>query len=190
MNPELRALAVADPPQRWEALGFSVLDGVCSLGGVAIRLGCSGSGIVGWSVSGADGSVDGLPVCAEVLAVDAEHPNGAIGLDHVVVLTPDFERTAESLDRAGMPLRRVVGKMGFRRLGPAILELVARDDVPPGSARFWGLVVIVSDLDALAARLGDRLSEIRDAVQPGRRIATLRPSADLSAHVAFMDPEN
>jgi hypothetical protein len=49
-------------------------------------------------------------------------------------------------------------------------------------------VVIVSDLDALAERFGDLLSEIRPAVQPGRRIAPLRSKAGLGPAVAFMDP--
>ena len=61
--------------------------------------------------------------------------------------------------------------------------------MPDGPARFWGLVVIVSDLDALALELGERLGTVRDAVQPGRRIAPLRPSAGLGPALAFMDPE-
>jgi hypothetical protein len=48
---------------------------------------------------------------------------------------------------------------------------------------------VVKELDALASRLGDRLGSIRDAVQPGRRIATLRESAGLGQAVAFMSPE-
>jgi hypothetical protein len=90
-----------------------------------------------------------------------------------------------------MPLRRVrdagAFRQGFRRLGPAILELVEAADAPPGPARFWGLVVIVSDLEALSARLGDLLGRVRPAVQPGRQIVTLRPAAGLSTQVAFMD---
>jgi sensor domain CHASE-containing protein len=57
-----------------------------------------------------------------------------------------------------------------------------------GGTRFWGLVVIVSDLDALAERFGDLLSEIRPAVQPGRRIAPLRSKAGLGPAVAFLAP--
>jgi hypothetical protein len=80
-------------------------------------------------------------------------------------------------------------RQGFRRLGPAILELVETVDAPAGPARFWGLTLIASDLDALAERLGDRLRPIKDAVQPGRRIATLDRSAGLRTNVAFMTPE-
>ena len=90
-----------------------------------------------------------------------------------------------------MPLSRVDGTMGFKRIGPAILELVQGSDPahPDGPARFWGLVVIVRDLKALGERLGEHLGPIKNAVQPGRRIATLRPTAGLSAAVAFMEPE-
>jgi hypothetical protein len=107
----------------------------------------------------------------------------------VVILTPDFDRTADAVAAAGMPLRRLAerngARQGFRRLGPGIMEIV---QAPDGPTRFWGLVVIVSDLDALAERLGDLLREIRPAVQPGRRIAPLRSKAGLGPAVAFMDP--
>ena len=61
---------------------------------------------------------------------------------------------------------------------------------PEGPARFWGLVIIVSDLEALSRRLADHLGPIKPAVQPGRQIATLREGAGLSEAVAFMSPES
>jgi hypothetical protein len=133
-----------------------------------------------------DESVDKVEAGAD----PGEHPNGAIALDHVVILTPDFDRTAAALADRRMPLRREAerngARQGFRRLGPAIMEIV---QAPDGDTRFWGLVAIVSDLDALCERLGDDLGEPRPAVQPGRRIATLRRSAGLGPAIAFMDPE-
>jgi hypothetical protein len=190
--PELAGLGIADPPQRWEALGFTVSGDVLVVGGVALQLGVTGTGIVGWAVTGVEVAVDGLAtVPAAPVAPAVEHPNGAVGLDHVVVMTPDFARTAAALEAVGLPLRRVIdgprGRMGFRRLGPVILEVVAAPEDPQGPARFWGLVVVVADLDGLAARLDDRLGSIRAAVQPGRRIATLRAEAGLTTAVAFMD---
>jgi sensor domain CHASE-containing protein len=153
---------------------------------------------VDWTIAGIDptAEIDGLPthVVAAAPPAGGSHDNGAVGLDHVVVTTTDLDRTAAALELAGMPLRRTVtgpkgNRMGFRRLGPAILELVEAAGGPPGAARFWGLVVVVADLDALASRLGDLLGAIRDAVQPGRRIATLRETAGLGQAVAFMSPE-
>lgn len=196
-EPELAELAIADPPEAWEALGFHVDSDNLDLGGVRIRLGAEGHGITSWSLRGVNamGSIDGLPSpVPRVLRPPpfATHPNGATGLDHVVVLTPDFNRTAAALRRAGMPLKRTreAGELrqGFRRLGPAILELVSS----PADGRdthFWGLTVVVISLEELADRLGERLGEIHPAVQPGRRIASLNPDAGVSPRVAFMSPE-
>jgi len=55
-------------------------------------------------------------------------------------------------------------------------------------AFFWGLAFVAPDLDATVASLGDHVSEIRDAVQPGRRIATLRRSAGLAVPIALITP--
>jgi hypothetical protein len=194
----LAELRIGDPPERWEALGFEVAGARFELGGVMVRLGASGRGITAWALHGIDplAEIDGLPTRAVTGAPrghPADHPNGAIGIDHVVVATTDFDRTSAALAQAGIPLRRTRDaggfRQGFRRLGPAILELVEAVHAPPGPARFWGLVVVVADLDALAARLADRLGDIHPAVQPGRRIATLRDSAGVTTKVAFMDPE-
>ena len=52
--------------------------------------------------------IDGLPtvVTERPESGGSTHPNGAIGLDHVVITTPDFDRTARALQESGMPLRR------------------------------------------------------------------------------------
>lgn len=195
---ELAALQIADPPQAWSALGFRVSpDGVLVLGGVELWLDAAGRGITGWTLRRITlrHDVDGLPtgVTTDPPPPETGHSNGAIGLDHLVVTTPDFDRTATALERAGIPLRRVreVGEMrqGFRRLGPAILEIVEAPKMPAGPARFWGLVVTVADLVGVRARLAPHVGEIRDAVQPGRQIATLSDGAGLSPRIAFMDPE-
>jgi hypothetical protein len=219
-RPELAGLTIADAPERWAALGFTVAEGRLVLGGIDVRLGGEGHGITGWTLRHAavGSDLDGLTTittaAAEPRPAPTGHPNGALGIDQVVVTTPDFDRTAAALDAAGMPLRRIreVGayRQGFRRLGPAILELVEATPQSPGvreanslgscpegnspparsgPARFWGLVVVVPDLPALRRRLSPHVSEIRDAVQPGRHIAALSPAAGLSLRVAFMDPE-
>jgi hypothetical protein len=59
-----------------------------------------------------------------------------------------------------------------------------------GPARLWGLAFNVDDLDASVAWFGpERCGRIKDAVQPGRRIATVKPEADLRAAVALMSAE-
>ena len=78
----------------------------------------------------------------------------------------------------------------FLRPGEAVIEVVG----PPeptggGKARFFGLAFTVADLDATAALLGDLLGAPKVAVQPGRRIATVRADAGLGVPVAFMSGE-
>ena len=107
----------------------------------------------------------------------AAHPNGATVVDHVVVLTGSLDRTVAALQAAGLDLRRQLPGMAFLRLGPYILEVVERGGDP---ARFWGLVVVVPDPGAVPGA-----GPAKDAVQPGRRIATVR---GLGTELALMSP--
>jgi hypothetical protein len=216
--PHLVEVQVADAPASWAAAGFEVDGDRVALGGVRLRLvGRAGGrrGIVGWTLSGIEvpsGQLDGLATTTvdpehagaagtSGTTVATPHPNGVIGLDHVVVLTPDLERTTGVLGEAGLDLRRIRDttsagapmRQAFYRLGPTILEVVSGDlgsgraaaDAP---ATWFGLAVDVEDLDATAAHLGDGLGPIKAAVQRGRRIATLRHrSFDVSVAVAALD---
>jgi hypothetical protein len=72
-------------------------------------------------------------------------------------------------------------------MGPIILEVVESERVTQERSSFWGFVLIVDDLDAAVRRLGpERIGPARDAVQPGRRIASFRASAGLGVPVALM----
>jgi hypothetical protein len=202
-------LAVGDAPEAWEAIGFEVDGDVCVLGDLRFRLARSdvGRGLIGWSLRGIGAAeLDGLPTTPSDRPPPSEqpaHPNGIVGLDHVVAFTPALERTVTALDAAGLDLRRIreeptpagAPRQAFFRLGATILEVVQeppeaveRAGGPDGPAFFWGLAFVAPDLEATVARLGDRVSEIRPAVQPGRRIATLRRTARLTVPVALMTP--
>lgn len=203
-RPVLRALRLADDHATWERLGFTVgAGGVVRLGGVDLELAGTGQGrgIVGWRIDGvdADAELDGLPSAGghgEASGADVAHPNGAVAVDHVVAATPDVARTLRALAAAGLEPRRVreagEARQAFFVLRSALLEVAgpatAAQDDPAGPARLRGLVVVVEDLDALAARLGDALGKIRDAVQPGWRIATVRQQAGVSTALAFLTP--
>lgn len=216
-EPRVEWLTVIGSPDVWRSLGLAVTDdGLIPLVGASIRLvpptasmamtasdvsEVAGVGIVGWALSGVPASlhgglIDGLPtdVVEPRSPVYAQHPLGASGLDHVVALTADLDRTSEAIAAGtGCELKRIreVGTMrqGFHRIGRGglIVELVERPDVEPGPASFWGLVLIVDDLDAACEVIGvDRISPPKDAVQPGRRIATVRSDVGLGLPLALM----
>lgn len=196
-------LRVGGPAEPWRRIGLHVdADGAVPFLATSLRLGGPGAGIVGWALSGVDPSVtsiDGLPteVVDPPAPVLVDHPNGALELDHVVILTSSLERTSDAIAAAtGEPLKRVreVGAMrqGFHRIGRGglVVEVVERPEVDAPTATFWGTVLNVADLDAAVALCGpDLIGTARDAVQPGRRIATVREAAGLGVPVALMSPD-
>jgi hypothetical protein len=192
----LRGLELADAETVWERLGFAAADGRCVVGDVTMTLGAAGArGIAAWELEGErTGDLDGLPTrwCARAAPASAvpRHPNGVSALDHVVVASPDVERTCATLERAGMDVRRRDHARGrrhaFMRAGSVIVEVVGPLKAGGGSAAFWGLAFEVADLGVVAASLGARLGDVRDAVQPGRRIATVARAAGSSVRIAFL----
>ena len=188
----------------WERIGLVVVDGLVPLFGPGLRIEADAQPVIaGWAMSTTDEPddratlIDGLATAwvAPGPPVLVEHALGAIDVDHVVVSTDSLERTCEAIAAAtGAPLKRVreVGpiRQGFHRLGGLIVEVVQRQGQPAGPASFWELVLNVEDLDVAAERLGPELvSAPKDAVQPGRRIATLREAAGLGLPVALMTPD-
>jgi hypothetical protein len=189
-------LTIGAVPDAWREAGFAVGERAMKVGAVRIDF-TPGEGLLGWRLDGADSAdVDGLPVAPESSGDEdaGDHPNGATHIDHVVVLTPDLERTTAALARIDVERRRIREvetddgflRQGFFRFGEVILEAVEHPRIEPGPARFWGITFTVADLDACATLLGDSLGSIRDAVQPGRRIATVRSSAGLGLPVALI----
>jgi hypothetical protein len=99
----------------------------------------------------------------------------------------DLRRWREEPTPAGAP------RQAFFRLGEVILEVVQEPDEvlerAGGAERpafFWGLALRTEDLESTVAGLGEMAGSVRPAVQPGRRIATLRRSAGLAVPVALM----
>lgn len=183
-GPELVEVSVSDAADGWRSLGFSVDAGTVRIGRVLIRTGSAGTA-PGWGFEPAIGldAIDGI----ELRAVDgpvppaSTHANGVVAVDHAVVLSPAVLRTSAALEQAGFPLRRVRELDGGTRqqrffwAGSTIVELAGPVE-PDGNdpARLWGLALVSGDLDQTAARLGEKASAPRPAVQPGRRIVTIR----------------
>lgn len=157
-------------------------------------------GIAGWSLRDTESeAIDGLSgtISMRPPAEPAPHPNGAIRVDHLVLETGELQRTIDALETAGIALRRIREpdepgpplRQGFFRLGEVIVELAENPRIGNGPPRFWGITFCVVDIEACSELLGPRLGEVRDAVQPGRRIATVRRAAGLGVPVALISPE-
>ncbi len=204
----LTEIVVAGDVDRWRAIGLTVdADGRAVVGRVGLRfiplspgeppavralgfLEVAGTTIDGFAVHQADPP---SPAASPATGGGA-HENGANLVDHVVVMTPDLDRTSAAITAAlGLERRRVrdAGRgvtQGFFRAGEVILEVVQSPHVPAGDAAPWGLVFVVDDLDAVCERLGPDLVGLpKAAVQPGRFIASVRePAAGLGVPLAFM----
>lgn len=192
----------------WTAIGihFSA-EGLANVGNTWLR--CDKRlppGLHSWALCDAPreiSSIDGLATTyvEDVPALNIESVNqtlgsfqlAILGVDHVVVNTPDLQRTSDALAGAtGAPLKRVRDagngvQQGFHRLGGVIVEIVSAPHTLIGPAVFWGLVFVADDLDAVFNHVGpDVLSPPKPAVQPGRYIATFRSAAQLGVPCALM----
>jgi Glyoxalase/Bleomycin resistance protein/Dioxygenase superfamily len=200
-------LVVGDDPGAWRAAGFTVDEAGCAqVSTVRFRfVGAGGQrGIRSWGVAGLESSdVDGLTggLLDPIDVTPYEHANTTMLLDHLVVATPDIDRTVRAfVERGCEPRRERVGgaeeqplRQVFLRAGEVIVEVVGPVTAPHRSehrerpASFWGLAFTVADLDACVASLAEHCGSPRDAVQAGRRIATLRhESLGISVPTAFM----
>ena len=215
---QLQTVVVGDQPAAWERAGFVMHGATTRIGSTTIVCRPeAGPGIVAVAIDGLTEPIDDLPLGAAV--VDAPpptqpHTNRVTGFDHLVALSPSIDRTSTALQRAGLERRRSrkfafdaeTRRQDFFWLGDVILELagvVAATGASPGSepdsspesdapdepASFWGLALECDHLDAAAGELGAGLGRIKDAVQPGRRIATIRTQElGLSVPIALMSP--
>ncbi len=197
----LKELVVGDEAAVWESLGFVVDDGRCRVGAVDVVFDPTvGKGIRKWTLVGeGPDAVDGVPTAWSETGLEAAvvHPNGIFEIDHVVLTSPDHQRTIDAFEGLGVPARRQreTGTYGapmlqtFFRLGQPILELIGPKE-PTGDqpARFFGLAFTSEDLELTGKTMGDVLHASKDAVQPGRRIATLDKGAGSTIGIAIMSP--
>ena len=197
-------LVIGGSRANWAQVGINFShEGVFAIGEVLLRIDeALPPGMHSWALSNIDStvvSIDGISTTGNVANDRIEHIDAQgfaltpLGIDHVVVNTPDLERTSLALHEAtGAELKRIRDagngvRQGFHRLGDVIIEIVSAPSMPPGNASLWGFVLNVADAHEVAAYLGpDVLSPPKPAVQKNRLIATFRGAVGLGVPVALM----
>jgi hypothetical protein len=198
----LARVTVGGTPDAWRAAGFAVDEHGCiPFVNGALELTDSGVGMLGLVIDGlgADdvlpADLEGIPLSAGRTVAALDHPNGAFELDHIVIMTDSLERTSDAVTAAlGLERRRIREtadvRQAFHRFADrgCIIEIVERAGLD--HVGLWGLVVNVADLEAvIETQSDDMIGAAKNAVQPGRRIATFRSGAGLGVPVALMTPD-
>lgn len=205
MTIQLVAVELGDRPEAWRAAGFDVVDDHFVVGGVQFH--CTGTGdgpggIQSWTLVGSGPErIDGLATSwrsrAPVMPTTV-HRNRAVALDHLVIGSPDRDRTTSAFASAlGLAPRSETEHALYGRpmvqtfflLRPTLLEVISRpDDHGESEAVFWGLAFVSDDLDATSDSMA-ACEPPHKAVQPGRRIASVHGQAlGISIPLAFLSP--
>jgi hypothetical protein len=197
-------LVIGGSRANWAQVGINFSQaGVFAIGEIALRIDeALPPGMHSWALTNIDSacmSIDGIPTTAAVVGSrpgeteSREFVLTPLGIDHVVVNTPDLERTSRALHEVtGAELKRIRDagngvRQGFHRLGDVIIEIVSAPSMAEGNASLWGFVLNVADVHEVAAYLGpDVLSPPKPAVQKNRLIATFRGAVGLGVPVALM----
>ncbi|MDG1844838.1 MAG: hypothetical protein P8J01_00425 [Acidimicrobiales bacterium] len=210
---QLLQLTICGEAAAWKSVGFNVIDigngnSICSVGGVKIYFenDTLNKGIWRIGTKRISGVIDSLKFddlsversFSDNHSVLSDHPNGITGIDHLVVTTPNCNRTTKAFEETGMAVRKVrtFGKIGsetrqtFFWLGNVILELVGsntkEDEGPPS---IWGIAFVSKNIEETVNFLGDTCTPLKPAIQPGRRITTIKTQEfDIYNALAVMSP--
>lgn len=170
-------LSAVQLPLPWPAFGFPER--------LATRSTTLLTGDVGWAWQG-PGPDFGIAECEQISGDEVD----GWDLDHVVLLVPDIdEATAEMAQVGHQPRLRmeVQGRpTAFFRVGP-ILEVIQS---PVRAPALFGVALVTEEpLEVVALRwraMGLTVTDPRPAIQPGRRIFTVK---ETEAGLAVMSPD-
>ena len=212
-GPSVHELVVAADPDRWAAAGFRVDGDVARVGATRVRLAGerAGSGIVDWSLRGLAGRAqrgaagprrpphphDAGSAPSSRTAIRTARSGSITWSSSARASTAPRPRSSRGARPPPGPRRGAAGRRHASGLLPARRgdprgDPATRAGRRPvdrrsphgcGASRFT-----TDDLDATVAAAGDALGPARDAIQPGRRIATARREARLGSAVAFITP--
>jgi hypothetical protein len=143
------------------------------------------TGSIGWAW---DEAAPGFDI--EEIDPIAGTPADGWDLDHVVLLVPDLEDAVAGFGAADLAPRLRIAVRGrptaFFRAGP-LLEVI---ESPVRAPAIYGVALVTEEpLEVVALRwrsMGREVTDPRPAIQPGRRILTVR---SVEAGLAVMSPD-
>lgn len=199
----LAAIVVGGDAGPWQSIGLDTgADGRIAFANGALEFVPGAQGIVALVIDGVDdlaADIEGIPLRPGRPVPAVEHPLGAFEIDHVVVMTDSLERTSEAVTAAlGLECRRIretdTVRQAFHRFADqggvrgCIIEIVENARVR--QTALFGLVLNLADLDGTVSGMrAEQVGAPKPAVQPGRRIATVRAGVGLGVAVALMSPD-
>ena len=212
---QLLQLTICGEAAAWKSVGFNVIDigngnSICSVGGVKIYFenDTLNKGIWRIGTKRISGVIDSLKFddlsversFSDNHSVLSDHPNGITGIDHLVVTTPNCNRTTKAFEEMGIAARRVrtFGNIGsetrqtFFWLGNVILELVGSNTKEgEGPPSIWGIAFVSKNIEKTVKFLGDACTPLKPAVQSGRKITTIK-TQEFNIHnaLAVMSPHS
>lgn len=226
LTPYPTDICITDNDSAWEQVGFNInaADKYADFGEIRLwfKPGSGGKGITSWGFANLDvaasncntSTLCGIPMINQsnmdkiIDDTSYGHPNGVVGIDHIVISTKNPQWVENEFLRLGIKKKRETtnNKLGisysFYRPGKTILEVIStvadinNEIVPsviettemalPGTY-IWGITFVTKDIDFTHKALVDLTKLPWDAVQKGRKITTLNSQkANISTKVAFI----
>jgi predicted enzyme related to lactoylglutathione lyase len=130
---------------------------------------------------------------AHAEGANAEQPNGADHIDHLVLMVGDADATANAIGKAFRLKPRArnmkTSRYAFCKVGSTVLEIVGppEPDGNPAAGRVWGITFGVPDMDRAVDTIrahGVDMPDAHDAVQGGRIVSVPTPVGGIQ--IAFM----
>lgn len=189
--PSVTGLRVPGGSDPWSAAGFSITHGSTDNG--TIDLG----NLTIVPTSGLEEAELLTNGDAPSTMRSTSHPNGIDNVDHLVIMARELDALRAEINESGWTVRRerptAMAGIDIVQLfviaGDVLLEMIAPASGTGTVEGVWGLAVTAHDIDSTAAWFGEQCGPVTDAVQSGRRIATLRHEAlALPLPIAVMSP--
>ena len=194
----MKLTAVKCSDNSWNGAGFKAVNGVVALSDIDVLFVKGTGGLIEW---GWDKLPEGMTSICGVPAFRYEdkntiqkQPNGVLSVDHIVLHSNDAEYVKNEFAKLNMTPRAQrddiypgITQIFYRPEKGVVIEVVVNKDFP--KTFLWGMTLVVEDIDIAKQLLKDNSSNPKKAIQPGRRILTVRGAQlNIETNMAMMTP--